>query len=332
MQDFKWGYINRLGEVVIKPQFEWAYDFSEGLAMVRYPNREKPLKPGQATPELIEGVGFIDETGKVVIESQDTVHLDGGFFRQGLTRFWTWDEGRGTLYGYIDKRGKVAIKAQFSSVGEFVEGLAAVCINNQDCGFIDTAGKFVVSPRFRTNRPFFDGMAAVGLDHEKIGFINRNGELVIEPQYGNIIFSNFSEDLAPVAYNHGKYGYIDKQGILVIPMKFDLALPFSEGLAAVNVDGKWGYIDKAGKLVIKPQFRSAGMFSEGLAPVNSEPSASRTELTGVDTGFIDKTGNVVIKLQFDGASSFVNGIAKVEVDGKWGYIDKKGYYIWKPTR
>src|SRR5436190_655451 len=34
-QDGKWGYINRTGDIVIKPQFVDAWDFSEGLAYVR---------------------------------------------------------------------------------------------------------------------------------------------------------------------------------------------------------------------------------------------------------------------------------------------------------
>src|SRR5205085_7817311 len=108
--------------------------------------------------------------------------------------------------------------------------------------------------------------------------------------------------------------------------------PFLEGLAGVSVEGKWGYIDNSGKFVIEANFRSVGMFSEGIAPINSEMSLSRTEQTGEGTGYIDKTGKLVLALRFDSGSSFLNGIAQVYVDGKMGYIDKKGNYIWKPTR
>src|SRR3954463_10837627 len=53
-QDGKWGYINRTGEVVIKPQYDDAWDFSEGLAYVRAGMRR----------------GLIDKTGQMVIELQ----------------------------------------------------------------------------------------------------------------------------------------------------------------------------------------------------------------------------------------------------------------------
>src|SRR3954462_2626566 len=51
-QDGKWGYINRTGEVVIKPQYDDAWDFSEGLAYVREGARR----------------GLIDKTGRMVVE------------------------------------------------------------------------------------------------------------------------------------------------------------------------------------------------------------------------------------------------------------------------
>jgi len=51
-KDGKWGYIDNTGRIVIKPQFDEARDFSEGLARV-----------------TIDGkFGYIDKTGKYVWE------------------------------------------------------------------------------------------------------------------------------------------------------------------------------------------------------------------------------------------------------------------------
>ena len=46
----KWGYINKAGEIAIKPQFKSAYEFQNGLAMV----------------ETARGKGYIDRTGKYI--------------------------------------------------------------------------------------------------------------------------------------------------------------------------------------------------------------------------------------------------------------------------
>ena len=49
-------------------------------------------------------------------------------------------------------------------------------------------------------------------------------------------------------------------------------------------------------------------------------------------GYIDKNGKTVIEQQFDYASSFAeNGLARIKAnDGKWGYIDKTGKMIINP--
>ena len=55
---------------------------------------------------------------------------------------------------------------------------------------------------------------------------------------------------------------------MTIQPQFDLALGFSEGLAAVQVGKKWGYIDTSGKMVIGLQDLSfAKPFHNGLARV-----------------------------------------------------------------
>jgi hypothetical protein len=331
-QGGKWGYINRSGEVVIKPQFEAGEPFADGLALVRYPPRKKPLKPGEKKPELVEGIGFIDQTGKIVIELENPLHINGDSFSEGLTKYWTWDPAHGDVYGYIDTSGKIQIKAKFTYAYSFVDGLAAVCIEWQKCGFIDKSGDFVIEPKYRYASSFSEGLAPAGLEYDIVGFVNKGGEMVIAPQFLNSA-SPFREGLAAVCYPHGKYGYINTEGVLVIPMQFEMAQPFSDGVAAVRVDSKWGYIDKTGKFVIEPQFKGAGPFSEGLAPAGNVDfmSVARSEEGEATTSFIDKQGKPVFSVPFDLATPFVNGISRVRVGIQLGYIDKTGKYIWQPS-
>ena len=71
-------------------------------------------------------------------------------------------------------------------------------------------------------------------------------------------------------YQDGKWGYINTSGELVIPLQFELARPFSEGLAAVKQDGKWGFIDQTGKVMISPQYDYVLNFQDGLAVVGDQ--------------------------------------------------------------
>ena len=47
-------------------------------------------------------------------------------------------------------------------------------------------------------------------------------------------------------------------------------------------------------------------------------------------GYIDKDKNLVIKAVYDDAYPFYNGNAPAKMNGKWGLIDKKGKYIIEP--
>ena len=85
--------------------------------------------------------------------------------------------------------------------------------------------------------------------------------------------------------NEVKYGYIDAGGWVAISPQFQVARPFSEGLAAVCLENRWGFIDKTGKFVISPQFLSAESFSDGLAWVEQPQTGA--------FGYIDRTGAYV---------------------------------------
>ena len=61
-QEGKWGYIDRTGKLVIAPQYDEAWEFSEGLAYVRVGKQRF----------------IIDRAGKTVIELQQ-VDITGNF-------------------------------------------------------------------------------------------------------------------------------------------------------------------------------------------------------------------------------------------------------------
>jgi hypothetical protein len=128
--------------------------------------------------------------------------------------------------------------------------------------------------------------------------------------------------------------------MLVINPKFDMATQFSEDLAAVEIQGMWGYINKQGKFIINPGFYNAWPFVNDLAPVVLEPNPQFTTPQGTFTedaghkwAYIDKTGKIVLKVEglTDRVGDFIDGIAKIEFrDGRIGYIDQNGKYIWDP--
>ncbi|MBV9957180.1 MAG: WG repeat-containing protein, partial [Acidobacteria bacterium] len=119
----KLGYMDRKGAVVIEPQYDDAWEFSEGLAYVKAGNRR----------------GVIDRSGKMVVELTQVDFASP--FTEGLASVQTG--GTQPRRGFIDKTGKLVIAPQFDSVESFGEGLAVVMIDRK-YGFIDKTGKVVI--------------------------------------------------------------------------------------------------------------------------------------------------------------------------------------------
>jgi len=85
----KVGFINIKGEVIIKPQFDWADEFSEGLCVVRNDNGK--LGSGKN--------GYIDTTGKLVI---DFKFKYAGKFENGKAKVQVDKD-----FVFIDKTGNI---------------------------------------------------------------------------------------------------------------------------------------------------------------------------------------------------------------------------------
>src|SRR6266487_5304008 len=90
---------------------------SYSLALYRPGNRMEGavIEPQSLMPGT--GWGYIDRTGKMVIQQQ---FVTAGDFSEGLAQVRRDD--REQKWGFIDKTGKIVIAVQFDWVGNFSEG------------------------------------------------------------------------------------------------------------------------------------------------------------------------------------------------------------------
>jgi hypothetical protein len=227
-------------------------------------------------------------------------------------------------WGYIDKQGKLVLKADFAGGSRFSEGLAAVqMVKAGRVGFIDETGKVVIPIQFDLADPFSEGYSAVWINH-KWGFIDRTGRLAIPATFDAAL--HFTDGAAVVGTNFPSgmaYFYINKNGepLLDPAIKFLMAMPFGQGLAPVRQLGQnIRFIDHAGKTVIPPTFLGAANFADGLAPVYVHANE------GMRWGYVGKDGKLAITAKYAAANPFQEGLGPVQVlgTGKWGYVNAKG--------
>jgi hypothetical protein len=119
----KWGYLDDNGYFRIKPQFELALPFKEGLAAV----------------SVFKKFGYIDGYGKPVINPQFD---DARNFSDGLAAVMIFDQKMNKKWGYIDKTGQFIIAAKFDAASDFTNGSAEVSVEEKNF-LIDKSGTVI---------------------------------------------------------------------------------------------------------------------------------------------------------------------------------------------
>lgn len=239
-------------------------------------------------------------------------------------------DSRSGLWGYTNDQNALVIPYTYHSVAPFKEELAYVILND---------------------------------DSKTEAFINSKGQIVlVVPEELNLSYAGqmVGEGLiAAYQISTGLYGYIDMEGKVIHDFKYQLAYPFSEGLAAVvecleyhtespdgwlsgNFDCKASFIDKSGETVlsfpadfhpdISVSFNNYSFeFHEGLVAVQNRN-------TGL-WGYMDRRGELVIPAKFNIALQFSEGKAFTAIlsntymnftgENQIGYIDNEANYVIK---
>ena len=158
-----------------------------------------------------------------------------------------------------------------------------------------------------------------------------------------------AQELYPMR-NFNKWGYINSEGRWIIPPKYEMALNFSDGLALVKDTYKggevWDVIDEKGQKVIQSEYYGYGIFlkiydyrisiqpnqqfTEGLIPVAIEIMDPHYKGETV-SGYLNKEGELEVYGYYDKVYNFHDGYASAIKDGKFGFIDKTGEWVIRPT-
>jgi len=300
-------------------------------------------------------VGFIDSTGKIVIEPK---FWATGDFSEGLA----YARINGT-YGYIDKSGNFVIQPRFDYATSFQEGLAIVYEDGKPY-YINKKGVKAFESNFSLLEPFQDGIAIVKTATGKPGVIDKNGLLFIDTIYKTL--SPFVDGLSIVeGLDHHPYpdhekgidtkyeiGVINAQGKFIIPYgKFEGVEDYNNGYFKVRIPRlpadsmdqttQYAIIDKKGETIFTinqmKQCFLTGMPHCGLTRMHlyqySIPEEAGTIYTSEKSyeGFVNLKGAFILDdTTFKTVDDFSDNRAFVrDRHGNYAIINTEGHLISK---
>ncbi len=270
----KWGYINTKGKVIIPIQLDEAFQFSEGIAMVRTVQAEYLGldKKGKIKVVLEDGTAdffrkdfrfkdgllpleHIFLQAKYITKNNENVKIKElsdcsieylGLFSEGLAKVYYLSnyENNNKSICFVNKKGKIVLnnlEKKYDTVGEHTNGLIQVYKKGSGVGYINAKGEEVVPPTNDEIGLFSEGLARVK-NNGNIYYINNKGERIINLDNKYLNSAVFSDGLAQVKTT--KEAYIDKSGKLITPLVFEETTKFIDSYAMVKMGNKVGIIKK----------------------------------------------------------------------------------------
>ena len=147
----KWGFIDKSGDTVIKPQFESVKNFSDSMAAVRQNGKW----------------GYINNKGLVVVPPQ---YYDAYNFTDDIARVERYVNDKEY---YINRNGKftpIVPEKKKSKIKTPTHRIAFPSVEKGKYGYVDKKKNWVIYPKFTNAKDFSDSVACVNIDG-KWGYI-----------------------------------------------------------------------------------------------------------------------------------------------------------------
>jgi hypothetical protein len=287
--DELYGYIDTSGKYIIKPLYDAAGNFSEGLAVV---NRN-------------DSVYFINKENK---NPFNEYFSDAYEFKNGIAAV-----KKNLKWFFINRQGQINSKF-FEEINELSWGVYVVKQSGK-YGAANQLGQIIIEPRFQKLGDFVNDYAYY-TENGKYGFVSKSGT-VQKAVYDWI--SDISDGTAIVKLG-GQYGIINSYGYNVLEPEFDLILRGNAGTFVVVKNGLYGFYSNAGCFLTQISFdfqkeKSADYYTNGAA-FRLIKKNSQT--------LMDSNGKMFSDFDIYEEINFVsNGLMRIKKNKKYGYADRK---------
>ncbi|MFK7948945.1 MAG: WG repeat-containing protein [Saprospiraceae bacterium] len=346
-----YGYINTSGKFVIKPKLSKAGNFTKfGVANAAL-NGQSILIDDKGMPITEFGVygnifniqpngfakvqhprrrlyGLLNQSGKLVVP---ILYDQITPFKNGIATIKKYSK-----YGFIDKNGKVIVEPKYDKVGQPSEGLIPVfMVEEKAWKYIDYQGNIKIKGKFIEAADFFQDYAVVKIDNTVDGKKERVSALIDKTgkfQFVSTIDKNLkyhtkgfrvieSLDIEGTGSNAKSVSamyYADENNYNIFGREYKSVEPFENELGFVVTDNGWGAVNEQGFSIIPEKYVRLIRTKDG----NVRGKAKYLY------GLCDLDGNMIQPVEFDNIYKGTD-LYHVERDGKIGYLNLNGDWIWE---
>ncbi len=307
-----WGFVDEDGREVITPQYIYAHDFENGVAIAAKgkwtidPKWDNEHNQGRYWTEY-ELWGGIDKNGNEVIpfifdEIQFIEDCDDMY----IAHIGGWKDGH---WGIIDKSGKWIAEPTFEGFGyEYSNGL--ITFYGEDkwssddplMGIYDLNQKRVLfEPQFSDVDFLKNGDISIEVFDEELGrsiekIVDRNGKERFKSVYSSICTWQKPYEVVIKENGTSRRGLIDENGTVILPCIYeDVTLGgiiADRELIICKKDGKEMVVDYNNNIVIPPKYLEIHGIKNPLWTVRVGENDDYTE------GLISLTGDMIIPAKY----------------------------------
>jgi len=230
----KYGFIDVDGNEIIPPIYDFASNFQNGTANVKFNNKWRMIDRCGKTVAIQEEnkspeKEVVPEKGVVSQKEAGYKKIHANYEQFKLKGKW----------GLKDMSGKEILPPIYDAIKEFRDDLIQVK-SNRHWGLVDLQGKEIIPPVYDAFKVFSNNVLLVK-SNRKWGLANMSGKEIVAPKYDEI--TKFVKGHAKVKLDE-KWGLIDKSGTEIVAPTY-----YSSDSLFKSVFG--GFVDESGN---KKQF------------------------------------------------------------------------------
>lgn len=292
-----WGFVDETGEEVIPPQYIYAYDFADGIAIVARgkwtidPKWDNKYSQGRYWTEE-ELWGGIDKNGNEVIPCVfDEIKTFNDCTEAYKAHIGGWPDGR---WGVIDRHGNWLVKPIFKDISyEYCDGLFAFSAEEKDenlddglLGIYDVRQqKVMFEPQFLDVGFQSNGDIEVDVFDRELGrkvtrILDRAGKERFKSVYSSIYTWKNPYEVVIRDKEGERHGLIDQNGHVILPCIYQASwdgIFHKQKRILFEKNGKKGIMDYDGNIIIPAIYHEIRSFREPLLIVSVGDKESHQE-------------------------------------------------------